>query len=218
MRDDTVKPSRRLARPMRRSDLVRCLERIAPPTNPRSELEQVVSPAEAAAELLFSALAADDLAGRSILDLGSGTGRLAIGAALLGAGPVAGVEVDPASVATARVAAASLGVGVEFVAEDVSRWTRSADVVLMNPPFGAQRAHADRPFWDAAFRLAGRAVYAFALADSRTFIARRAVAADAHVLATRPVAWELPRTFPHHTRRKVALAVDLWAIRTERTP
>jgi putative methylase len=203
---------------MRRSELVRRLERIAPPATPRADLEQVVTPPEAAAELLFSALAAGDLEGRSVVDLGSGTGRLAIGAALLGARPVVGVELDPISVLAGKSAALREDVAVEFVPADVASWQEPADVVVMNPPFGAQRAHADRPFWDAAYRLARRSVYAFASAESRTFIARRAVAAEAHVLSTRPVAWELPRTFPHHTRRRMALAVDLWAVRTERTP
>jgi putative methylase len=203
---------------MRRAELVRHLERILPPPAPRADLEQVVTPAEAAADLLFAALAAGDLAGLSVTDLGSGTGRLAIGAALLGARPVVGVEGDPVSAALARDAAKAHEVDVEFVTADVSEWTRRAEVVVMNPPFGAQHRHADRPFWDAAFRVARRSVYAFALADSRTFIPQRAVAAGAHVLGTRPVAWELPRTFPHHTRRRVALPVDLWALRTERTP
>jgi putative methylase len=186
--------------------------------HPRADLEQVVTPAEAAADLLVDALAAGDLEGRSVLDLGSGTGRLAIGAALLGAASVVGVEVDPDAVAIARDAARSLGVRATFETGDVAHWTEAADLIVMNPPFGAQRLHADRPFWDAAYRLAGRAVYAFGLAESRTFIARRAVAARAHVLGTRPVAWELPRTFPHHTRRRVAIPVDLWAIRTEGSP
>jgi putative methylase len=202
---------------MRRAELVRAIERIPGPPEPRAELEQVISPAEAAAELLFTALAAEELEGRSVLDLGSGTGRLAIGAALLGAHPVCGLELDPNSAALARDFAAATKVDVEFVVGDVAEWTRRADVVVMNPPFGAQSRHADQPFWDAAYRLAGRSVYAFALAQSRNFIARRAVAANAHVLATRPVAWELPRTFPHHTRRRVALPVELWAVRTERT-
>jgi putative methylase len=203
---------------MRRSDLLRRIERIPLPPQPRPELEQVGTPAEAAAELLFTALAAGDLDGRSVLDLGCGTGRLAIGAALLGARPAVGVDVDADLLALAREAAAREKVAVEFAAARVEAWARPADVVVMNPPFGAQRRHADRPFWDAAFRLAGRSVYAFALAPSRTFIARRAVAAGAHVVATRPVAWELPRTFPHHTQRRVGLPVDLWAVRTERTP
>ena len=201
---------------MRRSELVRRLARIPGPAAPRADLEQVVTPPEAAAELLFTALAAGDLEGRSVLDLGSGTGRLAVGAALLGAAPVTGVELVPTLLPVARAAAEDAGVEVEFVASDVADWRRSAELIVTNPPFGAQRAHADRPFWEAAFRLARRAAYAFALADSRTFIERRAVAAGAHVVATRSIAWELPRIFPHHTRRRVALPVDLWAIRTER--
>jgi putative methylase len=200
---------------MRRAELIRQLDRVPGPSAPSRTLEQVVTPPEAAAELLFTALAAGDLEGRTVLDLGSGTGRLAIGAALLGAGSVVGVEVDAALLPAARAAAGAAGVAVEFVAKNVTGWDRSVETVVMNPPFGAQTAHADRPFWDAAFRLARRSIYAFALADSRTFIERRAVAADAHVVATRPIAWELPRIFPHHTRRRVALAVDLWAIRTE---
>jgi putative methylase len=202
---------------VRRADLVRRIERVPTPIHANPALEQVMTPAEAAAELLFSALSAGDLVGRTVLDLGAGTGRLAIGAALLGAKRVAGVEVDPELVTAAKAAAGAAGVDVDFVRGEVDSWSPPAEVVLMNPPFGAQRQHADRPFWDAAYRLAKRSIYSFALAESRTFIARRAVDAGAHVLAARPVAWGLPRTFPHHTRRRVELAVDLWAIRTERT-
>ena len=203
---------------MRRSDLVRELERIAAPRNPRPELEQVLTPSEQAADLLFAAVRWDGVEGRSVLDLGSGTGRLAIGAALLGADPVVGVEIDPELVRESRRAAAAVRAEVEFVEGDVASFGRPADLVVMNPPFGAQRRHADRPFWDQALSLARRSVHAFSLADSRTFIARRVVARGAQVLEMQPIAWELARTFPHHARRKVTLAVDRWAIRTETSP
>jgi putative methylase len=83
----------------------------------------------------------------------------------------------------------------------------------MNPPFGAQRRHADQPFWEAAFRLARRRIYAFALEESRTFIARRTVDSGGRIEETRPVHWELPATFAHHTKRRVKLGVDLWVLR-----
>jgi len=200
---------------VRRSELVRAIERVPVPAQPRAELEQVATPAEAAADLLLAAVRIDGLEGRSVLDLGSGTGRLAIGAALLGAATVVGIETDPVLVEAARAAAKAAGVRVDFWPSDVSAWRQTAELVVMNPPFGAQRRHADRVFWDQALVPAGRSVHAFALADSRTFIARRAVARGAQVLETQPVAWELPRTFPHHTRRRVPLPVDRWAIRTE---
>jgi putative methylase len=203
---------------VRRSELIHLLARLPGPDHPRADLEQVVTPAEAAADLLLAAVRWDGLAGRSVVDLGTGTGRLAIGAALLGASPVVGVEVDPEVLRVARAAAESVGVEVSFVLADVTGFDRPAEVVVMNPPFGAQRRHADRPFWDRAFALARRTVHAFALAESRTFIARRAVARQAQVLETEPVAWEFPRTFPHHTQRRVTLAVDRWALRTETAP
>ncbi len=200
---------------MRRSDLVRALARIPAPRNPQARLEQVVTAPEPAADLLLAAVRWDGVADRSVLDLGSGTGRLAIGAALLGAHPVVGVEVDPVLVDEARSAAERSGVEVRFVESDVADYDLPADLVVMNPPFGAQRRHADRPFWDRAFALARRSVHAFSLADSRTFIARCAVERGAQVLETKPIAWELARTFPHHTRRRVSISVDRWAIRTE---
>lgn len=197
---------------MRRAELIRRLERVPPPALPKAKWEQVVTPAELAADLLLAALAAGDLEGLSIVDLGSGTGRLAIGAALLGGSPVVGVEIDRDSTELSRESAE--GAPVEFVEADVRGWSRPADVVVMNPPFGAQQRHADRPFWDTAFRVARHGVYAFALAESREFIARRAAAAGAEIRVTVPVPWELKRTFPHHTKPHRTLRVDRWEIRT----
>ncbi len=200
---------------MRRAELIARLEGIPPFAHPRPELEQVVTPSEAAATLLLEAERIDGLDGRSVVDLGCGTGRLAIGAAMLGARPVTGIDVDPAVVEAARGAAQRAAVEARFEVADVRGVQGPVDLVLMNPPFGAQRRRADRPFWDRALALARRSIYAFALEESRTFIARRTVAAKAHVLDVTPVPWVLPRTFPHHTRRGVALGVDLWAIRTD---
>ncbi|HEY6237816.1 MAG TPA: METTL5 family protein, partial [Thermoplasmata archaeon] len=179
---------------------------------PDAALEQVVTPAEAAVGLLQRAYEIGDIEGRSLVDLGSGTGVLSLGAALLGAGPVVGVESDEGAVAVARRNAAALGADVTFVLGDVSSYHVPADTVVMNPPFGAQRRHADRPFWDAALDLARVRVYAFALASSRTFIARRAVARRVRVESTEPVPWELPRTFPHHRKPRVEIPVDLWVL------
>ncbi|MGI0133181.1 MAG: METTL5 family protein [Thermoplasmata archaeon] len=202
---------------MRRMDLVRSLDRLSgfPSADPR--LEQVATPTEAAVELLETALGRGDIAERRVLDLGCGTGVLAVGAKLLDARTVTGVDVDPVALGIARANAQELGVAIEWVESEMLAVRIEADTVVMNPPFGAQRRHADRSFWDRAFALAGRAVYAFALAPSRTFIEGRAVAAGVSIELTRPVRWEFPRSFAHHRRAKVELPVDLWVLRRERT-
>ena len=203
---------------VRTSELVLALASVPPFPHPERRLEQIATSPEAAAELLLAADRWDPLAGRSVVDLGAGTGRLAIGAALLGADPVVGVEIDADAARVARRAARAIGARIEMTVRDVTGYDRPADVVLLNPPFGAQRRHADRPFWDTAFALARSWVHGFALADSRTFIAQRAVARGAHIIETRPVAWDLERTFPHHTRNRVTIPVDRWAIRTHAPP
>lgn len=197
---------------MKRAELARALDQVPEFPAPDPALEQVRTPVDAACALLEAALARQDVVGREVVDLGSGTGRLAIGAALLGAGRVVGVERDLAALALARSTAARLGAAIDWVEADVAAWHGVADTVVMNPPFGAQRAHADRPFWDAAFAAARRRVYAFASADSRTFIERRAVARGAHIDEIRRIVWPFPRTFPHHRRPRSELAVDLWVL------
>ncbi len=200
------------APPYRRAAFVRRLAALRGFPHPDPRREQVVTPPEAAAALFEAALARDDLVGRSVLDLGSGTGVLAIGAALLGAARVTGGEADPAALAVARENARAAGVEVDWREGEVGATALRADTVVMNPPFGAQRAHADRPFWEAALAAAGRRIYAFALTDSRSFIAGRAVARGAQVEATLPVSWDLPRTFRHHRKDRVAVPVDLWVL------
>ena len=203
---------------MRRDELIRQVQAVPPPAHPVASLEQVSTPAEAAADLLFALDRHVGLDGRSVLDLGCGTGRLAIGAALLGADPVVGVDVDPSLVKIARGAARAVSVEVSFRSANVATWRRPADLVVMNPPFGAQTRHADRPFWDRALSLARRSVGAFALSASRTFIARFALDRGAHVVEVEPVRWELPRMFPHHRAARVRLAIDRWVIEAGAKP
>ena len=196
---------------MRRSELVRRLQEVPDFELPVPALEQLVTPAERAADLLLEALARGDIAGRTVADLGCGTGRLAVGASLLGAAAVDGFDIDERALAVARRSTVQ---GIRWHLEDATNVVTDAQTVVMNPPFGAQRRGADRPFWEVAFARS-RAVYAFALADSRTFIERLVVARGARVEAHRPVPWTLGPTFRHHRRRSVEVPVDLWIVRRE---
>ena len=201
---------------MKRSELIRILDRLESFPHPDPAEEQVRTPAENAAELLGEAKARDDLAGRIVADLGAGTGTLAVGAALLGATRVIAVERDPGALRVAEENARTLGVEVEWREESVDRFREPVDTVVMNPPFGAQRRGADTSFWATAFTVASRAVYAFSLSQSRTFIERRAVASGARIESCRAVPWVLPHTFAHHRERRRRLPVDLWVLRKER--
>jgi len=62
--------------------------------DPRAPLEQYRTPPELAAHLVHLADLRDDVDGRTVLDLGCGTGMLALGAALRGPDRVVGVDID----------------------------------------------------------------------------------------------------------------------------
>lgn len=69
----------------------------------------------------------------SVLDLGCGSGVLALAAAKLGHAPVTALDHDPAAVEAAQRNAAANGVGIDVRLADVLRdELRAADVVLAN--------------------------------------------------------------------------------------
>lgn len=118
--------------------------------NPIANLEQYMTPPDLAARFLFDAYMHQDIEGLNVLDLGCGTGMLSIGSSLLGA-RVTAVDTDSHAIATARENAKNFGIdGIIFQEERIfdteTAIDEKFDTVIMNPPFGAQNEHADRPF------------------------------------------------------------------------
>ena len=70
--------------------------------------------------------------GAAVLDVGTGSGLLAIAASKLGAGRVAANDVDPVAVDVARENAARNGVRLELAAAPVEAITGAFDVVVAN--------------------------------------------------------------------------------------
>jgi putative methylase len=198
---------------MKLKQLEMTLQRLAGFSHPRAALEQYQTPAPLAARLLYHALMKGDIGGKSVCDLGSGTGVLAIGAALLGAGMVKGIEIDQQAVRIAEKNAALLGADVEFMVADVRdatlprRITTPCDTVIMNPPFGAQRTHADRPFIDLALSIAPF-TYSIFNAGSTQFI-KTYTAGRAEITEKVGGVFPIKRTFSFHTRDVQDIEVEI---------
>jgi SAM-dependent methyltransferase len=91
--------------------------------DPSAALEQYPTPPGLAASVVHDADLRGDVEGTTVVDLGTGTGMLALGAALRAPTRVVGVELDPAALATARDNRRRVGVdaAVGWVRADVTR-------------------------------------------------------------------------------------------------
>ena len=188
------------------------LQRLAGFTRPRPSLEQYQTPAPLAARLLYNALMNGDITAKRVCDLGSGTGVLAIGAALLGAESVVGIEIDERAVGTARANADLLAADVEFMVADTNDPSLpdivgSCDTVIMNPPFGAQKAHADRPFIDLALRLAP-VTYGIFNAGSTPFV-ESYTKSRGKITGRVGGSFPIKRTFSFHTKDVQEIEVEI---------
>lgn len=85
----------------------------------------------ATTRMALEALAAEPLAGRKLLDVGTGSGILAIAAAMLSAKPL-GVDTDPSVLPVARENARRNGVAPEFRAGSVEVAEPPYDVLVAN--------------------------------------------------------------------------------------
>ncbi|MDD1687518.1 METTL5 family protein [Methanoregula sp.] len=195
------------------------LQRLAGFSRPRAALEQYQTPAPLAARLLYHALMKGDIEGKRICDLGCGTGVLAIGAWLLGAGSVAGIEIDKDALLVARTNAELLEADVEFIQADVRdpgtiAKAGACDTVIMNPPFGAQKAHADRPFIDLALRLAP-VTYGIFNAGSTPFV-KTYTEGRGEIAERVGGSFPIKRTFAFHTKDVQEIEVEI--LRLTRIP
>lgn len=191
------------------------LERVSGFSSPASHLEQYPTSAPLAARLMFHAAQNGDITGRTTCDLGCGTGILTIGAALLGAEQVTGIDIDEKALAIARQNAEKFQVNACFLQAEIISATRLPDqwdTIVMNPPFGAQVQHADRAFIDCALG-AGNQIYMIANTGSIPFV-RSYVKGRANILET--IEGTLPIRHCFHFHRKEVRNIRVEIIHMER--
>ena len=148
---------------IRKLELERFLSTVKTQPTPSAHLEQYTTSAQVAANMLYiAAYSNGDIVDKSVLDLGCGTGRLALGACFLGAKEVLGVDVDSLAIKTAHENSrnADLAYCVQWVNASIGSVVGCFDTVLMNPPFGVQIREADRAFLIKALEV-GKSIYSF---------------------------------------------------------
>ncbi|MFB6095319.1 MAG: METTL5 family protein [Halodesulfurarchaeum sp.] len=198
-------------------ELERRLASVADFTAPIPELEQYRTPADIAAHVIHRAALEGDIEGRTVVDLGTGTGMFAIGAAIAGAGHIVGMEADAAALEQARRNAAGQGVtrDIDWVIADATRSPLCVEgaTVLMNPPFGAHRSnrHADRAFLETASRIASVS-HSFHNEGSRDFVESFVADRGGTITHAFQATISLPRQFTHHDREAEPIDAEVYRI------
>ena len=159
-----------------------------------------------------------DIEGLKVVDLGTGTGIFAIGAALLGALGVVGIDFDPQAVKIARVEASKRGLEdlTRFISVNVKSFDEKADTVIQNPPFGVQRAHhkeADRLFMSKSLEIAP-VVYSFHMFQTEDFVKRFFQSLGGLITHKFYYSFPIPHIYNFHQKEEVS--VDVVVLRIEK--
>lgn len=196
---------------MKQKKLEMLLQKVPEHPTPSPGLEQYTTPADIAADMLLLAYSQNDIEGKSVAELGCGTGIFSIGAKLLGASTVRGVDIDPKAIATARSYSEELGLEIEFINTDVSKYQVKCDTILQNPPFGAQTKRADRIFLEKALELA-EVTYSLHLAKTHEFVKLLVEKLGGRIDITNNYEFPIKHMFEFHKKEKVEYTITLFRI------
>lgn len=187
--------------------------------SPRLDLEQYPTPPDLAAHLVHLADLQGDLVNHTVLDLGTGTGLLALAAACRAPHRVLGLERDPSALTVARENEQTVDPvrPVDWLLGDATRPPLRPGgpvTTLMNPPFGARTGSegADRAFLRTAASLS-EVSYSVHNAGSQQFVDSFAADEGGEVTHAFRAEFELSQLYEHHERERTEIDVEVFRIR-----
>ncbi len=184
--------------------------------SPKVHLEQYITPAHIAADVLWNAYSLGDIEGKKVIDLGCGTGVFTIGVALLDAREVIGLDIDPDAIEIAENHAIKNGVMdiIKFFREDVEDFDDKGNTVIQNPPFGAQKAgtkNADRIFMKKALESAP-VVYSFHIKETEEFVEKYFCSLGGSVTHKFYYSFSIPKIYDFHEKERINVDVVVFRI------
>jgi len=200
---------------MKKKHLEILLQKVPQPNHPTPTLEQYMTPASIASDILFNAYHLGDINDKIIVDLGCGTGIFSIGAALLGAKKITGIDIDKESIHLARNYAEQNNLEIEFKIKNVNDVEIKCNTVLMNPPFGAQKSNqkADRKFIEKGFEIA-EIIYSLHLTKTIPFLEKMISSLGGTITYQKKYLFPIKWQFEFHKKEVIEFNVSLLRIKT----
>ncbi len=183
-------------------------------------LEQYPTAPSIAAAILFAAeMEHGDIAGKVVCDLGCGDGVFGLGAAILGARHVLGVDVQSKALKVSHKNACTLSVEgkTDWILGDVSslEMRSGIDTIFTNPPFGIKKRGADLKFLRKALSMA-RVTYSIHLAGekNRVFLKETIQQLGGSLTQVETFQFPMKRLYEFHHKEIHFINVDLYRICT----
>ena len=164
---------------------------------PKPELEQYATPSEIVEEIIKQAYSLGHLSGK-VADLGSGTGRLAIGAAIFGA-DITAYEIDEDPLEIAQDYAKKNNLKIKWKNKSIESINEKYETVIMNPPFGSQRPGADIIFLKKALEISEN-IWTIHLSSTREFIEKFVKNNKGEIITAYEFMFPIERTMEFHSK------------------
>ena len=188
---------------MRLRHLAMALSKLPPHPQHDVSLEQYATEGDFAARWIAEIILRGDLdQDTRVVDLGAGNGILGIACHLAGAKSILLVEKDETCHHDYE--------GVKWLLDDINEWNqKDVDLIIMNPPWGAQTPMADQPFLEAAFSSEAQVIYLLhssmathilPLAKSFDWVGEIALQGE----------FKIPAKYDHHRSREGVTQVSVW--------
>ncbi len=207
---------------LRLKDLEIALQSIQRTNEHDVKLEQYPTPANIVSAILFSAqMEHGDIVDKTVVDLGCGDGIFALGAALLGAKRVIGIDVQSKALKASQMNSRLLEVEdtVDWVLGDVSSLQLQClvDTVVSNPPFGVKNRGADMRFLTKAISISD-VTYSIHLAGekNRVFLMNEIEKMNATVTQIETFQFPIKKLFDFHKKEIHMVNVDLYRISSKK--
>jgi putative methylase len=178
--------------------------------------EQYTTPGDIAAEIALFAYHRGDIEGKTVIDLGSGTGRLGIASLLLGSKKTYFVEKDKRAVEILKDNLKTLTLKTnqilgeyEITEGDALLVLLRGDTIIQNPPFGTKKRKMDTKFLKKAFEI-GNVVYSLHKKGNYDFIRNFALENGFELVEMEDLNFPIKAMFEVHKKRKVIIEVELY--------
>jgi len=202
---------------MKKKEFEILLQKVPNYDYPNPYIEQYITPANIAADIIFTAFGFGDIQDKKVIDLGCGTGIFSYGAKLAKAKEVIGIDIDEKVIEIAKDFAIKNNVEIDYFVKNVKDINNKCDTIIMNPPFGAQKSNrwADRGFIEKAFEIS-KVIYSLHLSKTIEFIEKMVISLNGEINYIKKYIFPIKHTYFFHKKKSLDCDVTLLRILTKK--